>query len=67
MNILLIGPLPPLRGGISDFNYELLKDLVKTQEQLYPGKKVKILLMTPAPNETFGEYETIFKLKKLCR
>lgn len=30
MNILLIGPLPPLRGGISDFNNELLKTLIKT-------------------------------------
>ena len=29
MNILLIGPLPPLRGGISDFNKELLKNLNK--------------------------------------
>ena len=29
MNILLIGPLPPLRGGISDFNKELLKNLSK--------------------------------------
>ena len=29
MNILLIGPLPPLRGGISDFNKVLLKNLSK--------------------------------------
>ena len=29
MNILLIGPLPPIRGGISDFNKELLKSLSK--------------------------------------
>ena len=29
MNILLIGPLPPLRGGISDFNRGLLKNLSK--------------------------------------
>jgi len=35
-------------------------EYVKTQEQLHPGKKVKFLLITPAPNETFGEYETIF-------
>ena len=29
MNILLIGPFPPLRGGISDFNNELYKQLKK--------------------------------------
>ena len=32
MKILLIGPLPPLRGGISDFNKELLKNLIRTSD-----------------------------------
>jgi len=35
-------------------------EYIKKQEVLYPGKKVKFLIMTPAPNETFPEYESIF-------
>ena len=29
MKALIIGPFPPLRGGISDFNYELVNELEK--------------------------------------
>lgn len=29
MNILIVGPYPPLKGGISDFNFKLLKHLKK--------------------------------------
>ena len=29
MNILLVGPVPPLRGGISDFNNELISTINK--------------------------------------
>ena len=29
MKVLIIGPFPPLRGGISDFNNELVKELEK--------------------------------------
>ena len=51
MKILLIGPLPPLRGGISDFNKELLKNLIRTSDvhalsfkylypkYIFPGKR----------------------------
>ena len=30
MKALIIGPFPPLRGGISDFNYELVNELKKS-------------------------------------
>ena len=30
MKALIIGPFPPLRGGISDFNYELVNELEKS-------------------------------------
>ena len=29
MNILVVGPVPPLRGGISDFNNELISTINK--------------------------------------
>ena len=29
MNILIVGPVPPLRGGISDFNNELISTINK--------------------------------------
>ncbi len=50
MRITLIGPFPPFRGGISDFNYSLFKELSKSHELqiinfstlypklLFPGK-----------------------------
>ena len=55
---VLVGAIP--RSGKSYIMAGTILEYVKTQEQLHPGKKVKILLITPAPNETFGEYETIF-------
>ena len=66
MNILLIGPLPPLRGGISDFNYELLKDLVKTQnvqalsfQYLYPK------FLFPGKSQLSKKVPIDFKIKKI--
>ena len=66
MNILLIGPLPPLRGGISDFNYELLKDLVKTQNvqalsfhYLYPK------FLFPGKSQLSKKVTIDFKIKKI--
>jgi len=55
---VLVGAIP--RSGKSYIMAGTILDYVKTQEQLHPGKKVKFLLITPAPNETFGEYENIF-------
>ena len=55
---VLVGAIP--RSGKSYIMAGTILEYVKTQEQLHPGKKVNFLLITPAPNETFGEYETIF-------
>ena len=55
---LLVGAIP--RSGKSYIMAGTILEYVKKQEQLNPDKKVKFLLITPAPNETFGEYETIF-------
>jgi hypothetical protein len=55
---VLVGAIP--RSGKSYIMAGTILEYVKKQEQLHPGKKVKFLLITPAPNETFGEYETIF-------
>ncbi|MAT79546.1 MAG: hypothetical protein CMD13_02290 [Flavobacteriales bacterium] len=66
MNILLIGPLPPLRGGISDFNYELLKKLIKTQNAqalsfhyLYPK------FLFPGKTQLSKKVPFDFKIKKI--
>ena len=55
---ILVGAIP--RSGKSYIMAGTILEYIKKQEELHPGKKLKILLMTPAPNETFGEYETIF-------
>ena len=55
---VLVGAIP--RSGKSYIMAGTILEYVKKQEQLHPGKKVKFLLITPAPNETIGEYETIF-------
>jgi hypothetical protein len=55
---VLVGAIP--RSGKSYIMAGTILEYVKKQEQLHPGKKVKFLLITPAPNETFGEYESIF-------
>jgi len=55
---VLVGAIP--RSGKSYIMAGTILEYVKKQEHIHPGKKVKILLITPAPNETFGEYETIF-------
>ena len=55
---VLVGAIP--RSGKSYIIAGTILEYIKTQEELHPGKKVKFLLITPAPNETFGEYETIF-------
>jgi len=55
---ILVGAIP--RSGKSYIMAGTILEYVKKQEHIHPGKKVKILLITPAPNETFGEYETIF-------
>ena len=55
---VLVGAIP--RSGKSYIMAGTILEYVKKQEELHPGKKVNFLLITPAPNETFGEYETIF-------
>jgi hypothetical protein len=55
---ILIGAIP--RSGKSYIMAGTILEYIKKQEVLYPGKKVKFLIMTPAPNETFPEYESIF-------
>ena len=55
---ILVGAIP--RSGKSYVMAGTILEYIKTQELLQPTKKLKFLLMTPAPNETFGEYEAIF-------
>jgi hypothetical protein len=55
---ILVGAIP--RSGKSYIMAGTILEYVKKQEALNPGKKLKILMMTPAPNETFGEYQSIF-------
>jgi len=55
---VLVGAIP--RSGKSYIMAGTILEYVKKQEQLHPGKKLKILMMTPAPNETKGEYQDIF-------
>ena len=55
---ILVGAIP--RSGKSYIMAGTILDYVKKNEVLFPGKKLKFLMMTPAPNETFGEYENIF-------
>lgn len=52
---ILVGAIP--RSGKSYIMAGTILDCIKS----YPNKKFKFLMMTPAPNETFGEYNTIFK------
>ena len=35
MNILIVGPYPPLKGGISDFNFKLFDHLKKYQSTFF--------------------------------
>ena len=55
---ILVGAIP--RSGKSYVMAGTILEYIKTQEVLQPTKKLKFLLMTPAPNETFGEYQAIF-------
>jgi hypothetical protein len=55
---ILVGAIP--RSGKSFIMAGTILEYVKRSETLHPGKKLKFLMMTPAPNETFGEYESIF-------
>ena len=55
---VLVGAIP--RSGKSYIMAGTILEYVKKQEELHPGKKVKFLLITPVPTETFPEYETIF-------
>jgi hypothetical protein len=55
---ILVGAIP--RSGKSYIMAGSILEYVKTQEELHPGKKIKFLMMTPAPNETFNEYKNIF-------
>jgi len=66
MDILLIGPLPPLRGGISDFNKELLKNLNKEH-------KVNVLSFTylypkflfPGKSQSINNTDNSYSIKKI--
>lgn len=55
---ILVGAIP--RSGKSYIMAGTILEYVTKQEELNPDKKVKFLLITPAPNETFNEYESIF-------
>ena len=55
---ILVGAIP--RSGKSYIMAGTILEYIKKQIQLHPDKKVKILMMTPAPNETKGEYQDIF-------
>lgn len=51
---ILVGAIP--RSGKSYIMAGTILEYVRRS----PQKKVKFLMITPAPNETFGEYESIF-------
>jgi ssDNA-specific exonuclease RecJ len=55
---ILVGAIP--RSGKSYIMAGTILEHVKRTEAAHPGKKLKFLMMTPAPNETFGEYRDIF-------
>jgi hypothetical protein len=55
---VLVGAIP--RSGKSYIMAGTILEYIKTQEELDPIKKLKIIMMTPAPNETFNEYQSIF-------
>jgi hypothetical protein len=55
---ILVGAIP--RSGKSYIMAGTILEHVKRTEAVHPGKKLKFLMMTPAPNETFGEYRDIF-------
>jgi hypothetical protein len=55
---ILVGAIP--RSGKSYIMAGTILEYVKKSMKLYPDKKLKFLMMTPAPNETFGEYRAIF-------
>ena len=55
---ILVGAIP--RSGKSFIMAGTIIDYVTKNEIVNPNKKMKFLLITPAPNETFGEYENIF-------
>jgi hypothetical protein len=59
---VLVGAIP--RSGKSYIMAGTILEYIKSQEELDPSKRVKIIMMTPAPNETFGEYELIFNKYK---
>jgi hypothetical protein len=51
---ILVGAIP--RSGKSYIMAGTILEHIKNN----PDKKLKFLMMTPAPNETFGEYKSIF-------
>jgi hypothetical protein len=55
---ILVGAIP--RSGKSYIMAGTILEYIKRNQILHPKKKFKFLMMTPAPNETFGEYENIF-------
>lgn len=55
---ILVGAIP--RSGKSYIMAGSILEYVKNNEIKNPGKKIKFLMITPAPNETFPEYKNIF-------
>ena len=55
---ILVGAIP--RSGKSFIMAGTILDYVRFNIQENPNKKLKFLMMTPAPNETFEEYKGIF-------
>ena len=55
---ILVGAIP--RSGKSYIMAGTILEYVKKNISKDPTKKFKFLMMTPAPNETFGEYNDIF-------
>ena len=59
-NGVLVGAIP--RSGKSYIMAGSILEYVKTYDIKHPqGKKLNFLMITPAPNETFGEYTDIFQ------
>ena len=55
---ILVGAIP--RSGKSYIMAGTILDYVKKMKQKNPSKTINFVIITPAPNETFPEYKSIF-------
>ena len=66
MKITMIGPFPPFRGGISDFNYSLSRELSKAQEvQLINFTTQYPRLLFPGKTQFRSDFDDKFKSQRI--